>query len=335
MSDDTAAKLAAYVRGFMPQQHRDFFEMLPYLFAGSTDQEGRVWASILVSPRPGVERLAETPTERRVAFNTRLLPGDPLSSALAKNINSSTASNSHPHPLYLGVLGIELPTRRRNRVNGHIVDISRHGDDDDGGSRIGFVMDVDQSFGNCPKYIQTREVVPTDRSKQEGYGQVTAGGSRLTQEQEALVRRSDTLFLATTNINDLHSINEGSEDSHNGVDVSHRGGKPGFVRVSVENDHSVLIFPDYLGNFLFQSLGNLQCNPRCGLLFLDFESGDVLHLTGKADVLFEEQSMPGAQRMVRFELERSIQSRSVLPFKYKFISNSTFLPEVEQCEVSQ
>ncbi|MEM7653293.1 MAG: pyridoxamine 5'-phosphate oxidase family protein, partial [Pseudomonadota bacterium] len=117
------------IRSFMPDEHRAFFNQLPYIVVGSVDRDGWPWASI-ISGSPG---FIESPDRKRLDINATPLPGDPLHQAWTKDAP-------------IGLLGIELATRRRNRLNASV----RAADSD------GLSLTVDQSFGNCPQYIQTR-----------------------------------------------------------------------------------------------------------------------------------------------------------------------------------
>ncbi|MDR5671235.1 pyridoxamine 5'-phosphate oxidase family protein, partial [Burkholderia cenocepacia] len=84
------------------------------------------------------------------------------------------------------------------------------------------------------------------------------------------------------------------------VDVSHRGGKAGFVRIG---DDGVLTIPDFAGNLFFATLGNFRVNPRAGIVFADFETGDVLQMTGEAEVDLDSPEIAafqGAERLWRF-----------------------------------
>ena len=136
-------------------------------------------------------------------------------------------------------------------------------------------------------------------------------GTTLSKDQAALIAGSDTLFIAS-------QFTGEDEDWSHGVDVSHRGGRPGFVIVAHE---SLLLFPDYAGNCLFNTLGNIEIDPRCGLLFIDFDSGDCLQLTGEAAILWEPEHVcrfPGAERVVSFQLEEVIHIEAALPLTWRF-----------------
>jgi hypothetical protein len=197
----------------------------------------------------------------------------------------------------LGLLGLEMHTRRRNRANGTVV----AGGDGGGGA---VVVQVQQSFGNCPKYIQARriELDPAPRAPPPAAAQ---GGRELGEAQLALVGGADTFFLATSSGPSLPTAAGAAPSSPAaaGCDVSHRGGPPGFVvasRAGGGSRASVLSWADYAGNNMFNSLGNLAAHPACGLLFVDFLSGDTLQVTGEARVAFEERTLPGAQRTLHF-----------------------------------
>ncbi len=240
------------VRGFMPDEHRELFQKLPYLFVGSEDAQGRVWASLLTG-EPGFVRCPDIET---LSIRPAHLP---------ESLGALRVGQK------LGILGIELSTRRRNRANGVVC----RTDED------GFSLHVEQSFGNCAKYIHQR---PHRLDAGASDTHCTEEGPLLSPRALALIERADTLFIATTSGEVIGPAPE------RGLDVSHRGGPPGFVRVTSENAASVLSWADYRGNFMFCTLGNLELDSRAGLLFVDFESGSTLALTGRAVVV---EGVPG------------------------------------------
>ncbi len=274
------------IRTSMPEQHQRFFEQLPFMLAGSVDATGRPWASMLVG-RPG---FIHAPDAKRLNFKIRPIPGDPLAEGLTIGAQ-------------LGFLGIELHTRRRNRVNGHVV----AGDDH------GFSVEVDQSVGNCPQYIQGREIQWV-REASDLTPRSTEPLSRLDADARAFIERSDTLFIATQ----APAVGDADVKSGRGADVSHRGGRPGFVKIE---DERTFLVPDFTGNFFFMTLGNLQLNPRAGVLFVDFETGDLLTLTGTAEVVWggdELKAFDGAERAWRFRIEAGWRLREALPLRWAF-----------------
>jgi predicted pyridoxine 5'-phosphate oxidase superfamily flavin-nucleotide-binding protein len=266
----------ANIRSFMPDQHREFFAQLPFLLVGSVDAAGLPSASLLAGP-PG---FVASPTARRLDIAACPIAGDPLAAALVPGAP-------------VGLLGIELPTRRRNRANGRILAV------DPGG----FSVEVDQSFGNCPQYIQRRDYL-APRAGAEIRLETLSG---LDEEAHQLIARADTFFVASA------ALDAEGPAASRGVDVSHRGGQPGFVGIG--SDGSLLV-PDFRGNRHFNTLGNLLVNPVAGLLFPDFDSGDLLQIEGTTEILFDGplvDAFRGAERLWRVRPSRARWLRRALP----------------------
>jgi predicted pyridoxine 5'-phosphate oxidase superfamily flavin-nucleotide-binding protein len=277
------------IREYLPEQFRQFFPQLPYIIVGTVDVTGSPWASILVG-EPG---FLSTPDDRTLQIAAKPLFGDPFTNTLAERID-------------IGLLGIELHTRRRNRVNGTVTAI-----DSDR-----FEVQVGQSFGNCPKYIQTRmfELIDQDSATPQSIHQFQMLGS----EERATISAADTFFIATAYQNTSAGL-------ASGVDVSHRGGKPGFVRL---DDDCTLTVPDFSGNCQFNTFGNLELNPSAGLLFVDFDLGNLLYLTGTAEVIWEGVQIndyEGAERLFRFHLDRGYRVEGSLPLRWSSPALSPFL----------
>jgi uncharacterized protein len=282
------------LRPSMPEQHRRFFAQLPFVIAGSVDASGQPWASVLAQP-PG---FVASPDPQHLTLHSAPLPGDPL----ARNLRPGAA---------IGLLGIEPHTRRRNRVNGVIEQVND----------AAFTVRVSQSFGNCPKYIQARKPVYVDPHP-DGAGTLHHG-DRLDETARDMLRNADTFFIATAHP-DAGDIGGNGGRSH-GVDVSHRGGRPGFVRVA---DDGTLTVPDFAGNRFFNTLGNLQVNPRAGLLLIDFANGDLLYLAVDAQIIWdgpEVEAFAGAQRLLRLSVRRMLRSEASLPLRWGSAAQSPFL----------
>ncbi|WNG38672.1 flavin-nucleotide-binding protein [Archangium violaceum] len=275
------------IRPFMPDQHRELFCKLPFLLVGSLDDERRPWASILVG-QPG---FVSSPDARTLVVSARPGFGD----ALGRNLVPGAP---------LGLLGIQLETRRRNRMNGTVVEL-----DEDR-----FTVRVEQSFGNCPKYIQAREPVFVDEPTRATEPRpVRQEGSLLSGASAGLIEHADTFFIATAS-----PAARGGEPVE-GVDISHRGGKPGFVRVTEEAGRTVLTVPDFSGNRHFNTLGNLVLHPRAGLLFVDFTSGGLLSLTGETEIVWdgpEVEAFLGAERLVRFRVTEGTWIDNGVPLRW-------------------
>ncbi|WP_354687907.1 pyridoxamine 5'-phosphate oxidase family protein [Cupriavidus necator] len=286
-----AAAGSRVIRGEMPEQHQTFYAQLPFLLVGAVDASGLPWATMLAG-RPG---FAHAPDATHLRIDALALPGDPAQAALV-------------HGARIGLLGIELPTRRRNRMNGIIV----------ARDEAGLTVEVEQSFGNCPRYIQLRDV----SFAEPAVAPPAWHGDALDEKAMAWLRNADTLFIATS-----HTAS-GAEGEHTGgADVSHRGGKPGFIRV---DDARTLTFPDFNGNNFFNTVGNLIANPRAGIVVPDFADGSLLHVGGRAEVIWEGAelaSFAGAERLVRLHIERVMRRPGVLPLRAQFREYSPVLAD--------
>jgi predicted pyridoxine 5'-phosphate oxidase superfamily flavin-nucleotide-binding protein len=211
--------------------------------------------------------------------------GDPL----AKGLNKGKR---------LSLLGIELETRRRNRLSTYINQVSEKG----------IELNIKQAFGNCPQYIQNRKLQYIEPSSM-----LPETTERLTQFDEQaieLMTNSDTFFVASFIANKHNAVSEGA-------DVSHRGGKAGFIRV---DDVQTLTIPDYLGNNHFNTLGNFLENPKAGLLFIDFEKGHLLTLTGTVEILWDSpdtEFFAGAERLWKFHIDHGFWLKNVLPLRWE------------------
>lgn len=264
------------IRSWMPDQHREFYRQLPFMLLGAVDAQGRPWASVLEG-EPG---FADSPDPEHLHFTGRPAADDP-----------AQLRNGEP----IGLLGIELHTRRRNRLNGHVANLTADG----------FELSVDQAFGNCPQYIQLRQFQRVPLSDPQ-----TRPAQHLNSLDEAacaLIAGADTFFVASYV----------DVDGQRSVDVSHRGGQPGFVRI----EGNRLTIPDFAGNLHFNTLGNLLLNPKAGLLFIDFSTGDLLHLSGRTEILLEDpqiEAFQGAERLWTFEVEQVVRRPAALALRWRF-----------------
>lgn len=270
------------IRDYMPDQHREFYEHLPYLIVGAVDTDGWPWASLLDAP-PG---FIQSPDARRLDITRRPDAEDPVAAGFGPGAA-------------VGMLGIDLHTRRRNRINGHISDVWDSG----------FSVGVEHAFGNCPQYIQLRALkqVPLQTVAQRPPAQRSAA---LDDAAIATVRGADTFFVASY-------VDLDGPQPHRSVDVSHRGGQAGFVRV--EGD--VLTVPDFAGNLHFNTLGNFELNPKAGLLFIDFQSGELLHIAGTVTLILEGPEIAafqGAERLWQVRVEQVVRRPGALRSRWEF-----------------
>lgn len=203
-----------------------------------------------------------------------------------------------------GGLAIDLQTRRRLRINGYVRSVSSDQ----------ILIDVRESYANCPKYIHKRAIESVADASNAAYATLHGIGA-LPEVQRALIRSADTFFVVTS-----------FPGGH--ADASHRGGLPGFVRV--EGDGGTLEIPDYVGNSMYNTLGNIAKDPRAALVFLDFETGRLLHLGGSATIHFGEvgSDTGSSTRTWRFLIERWRERRVSLPFRLRLIERSPFSPPI-------
>jgi predicted pyridoxine 5'-phosphate oxidase superfamily flavin-nucleotide-binding protein len=275
---------AQVIRGAMPEQHREFFPLLPFIVTGSVDRDGQPSASLLAAP-PGFVFSIDAKTLRVDALPPA---GDPLEANLVEGAP-------------LGLLGIQAHTRRRNRVNGNVLERDE----------LGFTLRVTQSFGNCPKYITPREAIYVG-SAARGEVEVT---SELDEQARTLIAGADTFYLASA-----HPAARESRAPSEGVDVSHRGGPPGFAHFI---DDRSFVIPDFQGNNFFNTLGNLRLEPRAGLVFVDFVRGDVLALEAHARAQPGRHPLDGdagTGRVVRFDVTRVRFHAGASPLRFQTLS---------------
>jgi predicted pyridoxine 5'-phosphate oxidase superfamily flavin-nucleotide-binding protein len=253
------------IRDHMPDQHREFYSAQTMVMAGILDATGQPWASPIV----GSAGFISSPNATTLAIN-------------AKPVIEYSGNVDVGRQQKLGLLGIELATRRRNRVNGVVTETSAGG----------FTLSVDQSFGNCPKYIQKRDIsseVNTHFAQDDFYPIAVNA-----KETVAMLKQADTFFIASRS-------KALANDPQTGVDVSHRGGRPGFIKL---DDNGNLIFPDFTGNNFFNTLGNIVADPRVGLFIPNFVSGSAMWINGEANILWSPDQFgefKGAQRFVEIK----------------------------------
>ncbi|ARP81848.1 FAD-binding oxidoreductase [Bordetella genomosp. 8] len=267
-----------FIRDYMPDQHREFFVQLPFVALGAVAPDGTVWATL----RAGHPGFLASPDPRRLDISIGREAADPADPGLEDG-------------KAIGLLGIDLATRRRNRMNG----VLRHA-----GGKLSHI-DVTHSFGNCPRYIQQRAIVFTrDPAEQSVIAPQVMDA--LDAKARALIQGADTLFVAS-----YVDLPEGRQ-----VDVSHRGGKPGFVRL---DDDGGMTIPDFNGNLFFNTLGNFMVNPVAGVTFADFETGELLQMTGRAEVIVDSPEIAafqGAERLWRFFPRIVVRRAGALPLRW-------------------
>lgn len=265
------------IRDYLPEQHRELLGRLTTLYLGALDDEGRPWASAV----GGASGFVHSPHQHQIVIGALPDPEDPVQPLLEPG-------------RAIGLLALEAHTRRRNRANGLVA----------ARDASGFTVRVQQTFGNCPQYLWARspldELGPTPRLGRRL-------GAELDEPALALVGRADTMFVASA-----AQAAPASDEPRLGVDVSHRGGHPGFVQARADSAGWELAWPDYRGNFFFNTIGNLARYPRVGLLLPDYQHGGALSLTGTATVTWE----PSGERTVRVRVDEARWLGTLLPWRF-------------------
>ncbi|KQS83186.1 MULTISPECIES: pyridoxamine 5'-phosphate oxidase family protein [unclassified Rhizobium] len=267
------------LRDHLIDQHRAFYPQLPFIVLGSVDAEGNAWATLRAA-KPG---FLASPDPYTLSVALEREAADPADAGM---------EDGQP----IGMLGIELHTRRRNRLNGTIMR-------KDLGS---FNVRVGQSYGNCPQYIQLRDFdFVRNPSIQTDMAPVHA--DYLDDRARQMIAAADTAFVASY---------VDRENGERQVDASHRGGKPGFIRV---DESGVLTIPDFAGNLFFNTLGNILANGKAGLVFADFETGELLQLSGDAEVVLDSPEIAtfqGAERLWRFTPRHIVRRPEALALRW-------------------
>lgn len=276
------------IRTYMPDQHRDFFASLPIVHLGAVDATGHPWAVV----RTGPQGFVRTPDPHSFAMTSQPLFGEPSDLVLGVGAKVS-------------IVGVDFSSRRRNRLNATVQQVE--------GDMLNFK--VDQSYGNCPKYIQVRHAQKTDTPAIDK----TIAASHLNAESVAIIRNADTFFIAS------RAANLG-DDPRDGVDINHRGGSPGFVTLRGDG---TLFFPDYKGNSFYNTFGNITQDDRVGLQFFDFATGTLVNIKGRATIEeLHDENLPLMGRGVSVRIETVVQASGALPFRYKFIEASPVNPKL-------
>ncbi|KAJ8906072.1 hypothetical protein NDN08_002571 [Rhodosorus marinus] len=214
-----------------------------------------------------------------------VVPGDPF----LENVERSKDRR-------VGMIAIKFDIARRYRTNGTLSAFSPDGD---------VAVSVEEAFGNCPKYIQHRKIV----GRRTQMGIETLSGERLSPEAMAQISNSNTFFLGTINKN-------------GNSDLSHRGGYEGFIQAKSPTE---IEWPEYGGNGMFMSLGNLMNDRRASLLFVDHEkSGDVLQVTGEAECEWGRTDVEGTGRVMRFKVKECKLHPCASPYEWMFEEYSKY-----------
>ncbi len=315
---DLVEFISTYIMSDMPLQHADFFNGLSYLPLATLDEQGRPWASLLVTQSHDDQSVGiRIVGQNKLTLCSRLNKYDPFLSAILET-KVTTPDND---TLFAGV-GIDFSNRRRNKLAG-LIDKASINDD----GYLNLTLNSNEHLGNCPKYITVRSLQPYKRQATLGFDHKDNASLPMSAASKELINKASTVFLATKHVPDDN--NRHNERRYMGL--NHRGGAPGFVRLYEEADNeqttTYLVLPDYSGNRFYQSLGNVQSSQFVGITIPDFTTGNMLYVTGHAENLLDdeaEQLMPRTSLITRIKVTGAVFVENALDLK--LLSNEQFSP---------
>lgn len=275
----------------------------PLIAIGTLDSQQRPWTT-LWGGDPGFSE----PLGGGVIGTRTIVDGvnDPVVQSLVSGLPKGEVLQGNSK--MLAGLTIDLMTRKRVKIFGRMIagalgevkveyaNPEQEEDSPETQDQLQLIYKVEQSLGNCPKYLNQYEIEPALVTSK-----LVSKSGTLSTDAKALISRSDMFFLSTSTDEDM--------------DTNHRGGPAGFVRIVSDTE---FVYPEYSGNRLYQSLGNLQMNPHIGVTFPDYETGNILYTTGEADILVGQDAaklLPGSNLAVKIKISEARYVESGLPFR--------------------
>ncbi|EWC46433.1 hypothetical protein DRE_04376 [Drechslerella stenobrocha 248] len=254
---------------------------------GTTSPSGHPWTSLLA----GAPGFAQGVGSGLLAIQTVIPAGDPIYENLGEKGWGEVEDGLAKGEGMVAGLAVDLEKRLRVKFYGRSGREMRRANK----RAVGLVMEVEQTLWNCPKYMNARQLDIVAAEPPEPVAESTTLSASLPQEALDLISRSDMFFVSSRN-------------GYTDMDTNHRGGPPGFVRVLPPSDPAAdepttLVWPEYSGNRLYQTLGNLQVTPLAGLTFPDYNTGDILYTTGTVEILIGDAA-------------EAVLNRSKLAIKY-------------------
>lgn len=287
----------------------------PLLTLGTLDKQGRPWTTII-----GGEPSCMRPMGRSIIAVKSLvdLKYDPVVEIL-RDLQAQDEENGS----IIGGLPIDLASRNRVKLSGRLIS-GRHGleihrlNDHDGVGEVRLMISVENSLGNCPKYLNKKKIIPALPKPV-----MISDSIPLPDIAVRLLAKADMFFISSST----------SNDSRRSVGTNHRGGPPGFVRVlhNEASNGTALVFPEYSGNRLYQTLGNLHLYPRAGLCFPDFDTQDVLYVTGITEIIAGKEAaslLPRSNLVVKVTVTAARFVQGSLPFRGLQAELSPYNPSV-------
>nr|POE49122.1 hypothetical protein CFP56_32272 [Quercus suber] len=302
------------VPALSPQLSRHL-QIAPLIAVGTLDSQNKPWTTLWGGHKGLAQALGGNVLGIKSQVTSRY---DPVVEELVGKEVGGGVQKEHGQGRMVSGLTLDLNTRKRVKFYGRMVagalGPTKNGGDQEDGAEVQLVLKIEQSLGNCPKYLNSKTLEPAISTPELLYS-----GPRLSQRGLDLVANADLFFISSSNNN---------ED----MDTNHRGGPAGFIRTVTDNPSgTVLYMPEYSGNRLYQTLGNLVVNPLAGLCIPDFVSGDVLYLSGSSEILIAEAAtevLPRSNLVVKLTVTDSRYVASALPFRGTPGESSPYNPTV-------
>ena len=279
-------------------------QIAPLIAIGTLDKQGRPWTTLW----GGEKGISQPIAQGILGIRSQVVrQHDPVVEELVGKEGDGTVVREEGVGRMVSGLTIDLETRKRTKLYGRMVAGALSMREDEATetqqhvAEVQLVLKIEQSLGNCPKYLNKKHV-----ELAESNPELVSDSPQLPQRALDLLSKADLFFLSSAN----HDQD---------MDTNHRGGPAGFIRV-ISNDPSgaVLCYPEYSGNRLYQTLGNLKVNPVVGLCVPDFDTGDMLYLTGKTTIFIGPDAaaiLPRSNLAVKITTTAARFVATALPFR--------------------
>ncbi|EEA28413.1 hypothetical protein TMatcc_003255 [Talaromyces marneffei ATCC 18224] len=305
---------------FLNQYGQFMVPRAPLIGLGALDDDGRPWSTVW-GGETGFSSVIDTDIVGMRAVVDRL--HDPVVNSLfgdAKGTNGSTIRTNGQGKMISGVT-IDLENRKRVKLYGKVIMGTLEDPEDEGnlgleGKRghAQLVVKIEESLGNCPKYLHKKHIIPAIPQPK-----LISASSQLSPQAIELINKADCFFIS-------------SYHQNTDMDTNYRGGPSGFVRIiSNQPEGAVLVYPEYSGNRLYQSLGNLMMNHRAGLIFPDFERGDAVYMTAETEILINDDAdaiLPRSNLAVKMTNVEARYVEKALGFRGIPVDISPYTPPV-------
>ena len=260
------------------------------LAVGTVDDEGRPWTTLLGGEQGFARSLGQSIVGVKALADAS---HDPVLRTLLAQPRVSTPGE-YETAREFSALGIHLASRDRVKLQGRLLGGSRVGNESslntsqDEATEVQMALAIEGSLGNCPKYLNKKDIVLAVPLPVP-----LPATLPLPQPALDLLAKADTIFITS------------HHPSH--MSTNHRGGPPGFIRVECNDSQSVILaYPEYSGNRLYQTLGNLILDPRAGIVVPDFDTGNVLYISGTSKIIFGKDAsrlLPRSNLAVQIRVE--------------------------------